>query len=182
MAARWVQRRRAPGWPPGLDSPRASHGPPRSGWCMRFTFSARRSSSDARWRHGLDRSDDGLEGVHPSNDQGRNSYTSRVKSGRVSQSVVVLRSVRRVAVTSVCGCDAWAACESPNSSSEAPSCMGRRGPHAVRRHELRVSSRESQSNIRPLSHSSASFSVGDPTDHSVDEPVMWLDDLKSLKT
>jgi hypothetical protein len=37
-----------------------------------------------------------------------------------------------------------AGCESPNSSSEAPSCCkGRRGPHAVRRHELRVSSRES---------------------------------------
>ena len=55
----------------------------------------------------------------------------------------------------VCGCDPCCdrmamGCESTNSSSKRVA-----GPHHAAPHELRVSSRESQSTIRPLSYTQA---------------------------
>lgn len=83
------------------------------------------------------------------------------KPGEKRKSVVVLRSVRRVAVTScergtpVCVVMTWAVRSTTNSSSSKRVA----GPHHAAPHELRVSSRESQSTMRPLSHSSARLSL-----------------------
>jgi hypothetical protein len=84
------------------------------------------------------------------------------KPGEKRKSVVVLRSVRRVAVTScergtpVCVVMTWAVRSTTNSSTSSKRVAG---PHHAAPHELRVSSRESQSTMRPLSHSSARLSL-----------------------
>jgi hypothetical protein len=85
------------------------------------------------------------------------------KPGEKRKSVVVLRSVRRVAVTScergtpVCVVMTWAVRSTTNSNSSSSKRVA--GPHHAAPHELRVSSRESQSTMRPLSHSSARLSL-----------------------
>ena len=83
------------------------------------------------------------------------------KPGEKRKSVVVLRSVRRVAVTScergtpVCVVMTWAVRSTSTTNSNSSSSKRVAGPHHAAPHELRVSSRESQSTIRPLSYTQA---------------------------